>query len=185
MISCEYFKIVKSSFFYRTPLVAASVNVLFCIIFSKRRCWIYCSFTLHNCFILKSKTTLIAFVLLYHSLLFVEPLVVIRCHSLSFIVTRCNSLSLVVTRCNSFSLAVMSCTTRYHSLSLFVICCLSLHHSLSIDVPLFCLFINDQFQESYNVSYFKEIKPLKIPQEAETYLETKRASTIKPFCEYT
>ena len=158
MVSCECFKIVKSSFFYRTPLVAASANVLFCIIFSKRRCWIYCSFTLHNCFILKSKITLIAFVCcttrccsLNHSLSFV----VSRCHSLSFIVTRCNSLSLVVTRCNSFSLAVMSCTTRYHSLSLFVICCLSLHHSLSIDVPLFCLFINDQFQESYNVSYFK------------------------------
>ena len=176
-----YLWIVKSSFFYRTPLVAASANVLFCIIFSKRRCWIYCSFTLHNCFILKSKITLIAFVLLYHSLSFV----VSRCQSLSFIVTRCHSLSLVVTRCNSFSLAVTNCTTRCHWLSLVVICCLSLHHSLSLDVPLFCLFINDQFQESYNVSYFKEIKPLKIPQEAETYLETKRASTIKPFCEYT
>ena len=121
----------------------------------------------------------------YYSLNHSLSFVVSRCHSLSFIVTRCHSLSLVVTRCNSFSLVIMSCTTRCHSLSLVVICCLSLHHSLSIDVPLFCLFINDQFQESYNVSYFKEIKPLKIPQEAETYLETKRASTIKAFCEYT
>ena len=122
MISCEYFKTVKSSFFYRTPLVAA--NVLFCIIFSKRRCWIYCSFTLHNCFILKSKITLIAFVCC-----------TTRCcslnHSLSFVVSRCHSLSFIVTRCHSLSLVAIRCNTRSHSLSwvvpLVVICC----HSLS------------------------------------------------------
>ena len=48
-------------------------------------------------------------------------LVDIRCHSLyhslSFLITRCHSLSFVVTRC----------------------------HSLPFDVPLVCLFINDQF----------------------------------------
>ena len=47
--------------FYRTPPVTASADVLFYIIFSKRRCWIYCSFTMHNCFILKPKITLICF----------------------------------------------------------------------------------------------------------------------------
>ena len=34
--------------------------------------------------------------------------------------------------------------TRSHSLSLVVIRCHSLYHSLSLDVPLVCLFINDQ-----------------------------------------
>ena len=50
--------------FYRTPPLAASANILFGIIFSKRCCWIYCSFTLHNCFILIPKITFIC----YHSL---------------------------------------------------------------------------------------------------------------------
>ena len=48
--------------------------------------------------------------------LFVVPLVVTRCHSLSFVVTRCHSLyhslSFVVTRCHSLSLFVTRCTTR-------------------------------------------------------------------------
>ena len=52
------------------------------IIFSKRRCWIYCSFALHNCVIVKPKIVLIIFHFLYHSLPFVLPLGVIHCHSL-------------------------------------------------------------------------------------------------------
>ena len=44
---------------------------------------------------------------------------------------------------------------------------------------------NNRFQEFYNVKYFKEIKHLKSIQETEAYLETKRASTMGIFCEYT
>ena len=79
-----------------------------------------------------------------HSLSLVVSLVVILCHSLyhslSLIVIRCHSLSFVVTRCHSLSLVIIRCHSLYHSLSLVVICC----HSLSLDVPLLCLFINDQ-----------------------------------------
>ena len=115
-------ELLRTTFFYRTPPVAASADVLFYIIFSKRRCRIYCSFTLHNCFILKRKITLICFHSLYHrchSLYHSLLLDFIHRHSLSFNVTCCCSLSLVelliVTRCHSLSLAVL----------------------------LFCLFIND------------------------------------------
>ena len=60
--------------------------------------------------------------------------VVIRCHSLSFVVP------LVVTRCHSLSLVVPLVVIRYHSLShslslvvlLLVIRCHSLSHSLSL-----------------------------------------------------
>ena len=54
---------------------------------------------------------------------------------------------------NSLSLVVIRCTTRYHSLYIVILCfSLSLVvllvatrcHSSSFDVPLFCLFINDQ-----------------------------------------
>ena len=111
---CEYCEIFKSSLFYKTPPVPTSADVLFYIIFSKRRCLIYCSYILHNCFVLKPKITLIRFHSLCHSLSFVVPLVVIRCttsyHSLSLVVihctTRCHSLSLVV------PLVVTRCTTR-------------------------------------------------------------------------
>ena len=58
-------------------------------------------------------------------------LVVICCHSLSFVVTRCT------TRCTT------RCYSLYHSLSLVVIRCTSRCHSLSLDVSLVCLFIND------------------------------------------
>ena len=76
--------------------------------------------------VLKPKINLIRF----HSLLFVVPLVVIRCN------THCHSLSLVITCCHSLSLvvllAVTRCTTRchllYHSLSFVVTRC----HSLSL-----------------------------------------------------
>ena len=122
VFSCEYCRIVENSFFYRTPPVAASADVLFYITFSKRRCRIYCSFTLHNCFILKRKITLICFHSLYHrchSLYHSLLLDFIHRHSLSFIVTCCCSLSLVEL--------------------LIVTCC----HSLSLAVLLFCLFIND------------------------------------------
>ena len=43
---------------------------------------------------------------------------------------------------------------------------------------------NNRFQESYNVKFIKEIKPLKSLQKAETYLEPKQASMMKLFCEY-
>ena len=100
VFSCENWETFKSRFFYRTPLVAASADVLLYIIFSKRHCWIYCSYTLRSCFILKPKINLIRF----HSLSFVVPVVVIRC------TTHRHSLSLVLIRCHSL----------YHSLSLDV-----------------------------------------------------------------
>ena len=46
----------------------------------------------------------------YHSLSFVVPVVVIRCHSLSFVVTRCT------TRCHLLSLDVPFAATRCHSM---------------------------------------------------------------------
>ena len=45
---------------------------------------------------------------------------------------------------------------------------------------------NNRFQESFNVKYFKEIKRLKSLQvKAVSYLEPKRTSMMKLFCEYT
>ena len=97
----------------------------------------------------------------YHSLSFA----VTHCHfcySLSFVVTRVQSLTFFATCCttrfNSLSpvvpLIVTLCHLLCHSLSLVVTRCHSLHHSflflvtrchsLSLDVPLTCLFINDQ-----------------------------------------
>ena len=112
---------------FRCFPVKIAANVLFDIIFSKRRCWIYCNFTFHNCFILKPKITLICFHSLhtrchslYHSLSLVVPLVVTRCttrcHFLSFVVPltviRCHSLPFVVTRCIT---RVTSCHMMYHT----------------------------------------------------------------------
>ena len=48
MFWCEYCKFFKSSFFYRTPQVPASADVLFYIKFSKISCWIYCSLLFHS-----------------------------------------------------------------------------------------------------------------------------------------
>ena len=121
--------------------MAASADVLFYNIFSKRHCWIYCSFTLHNCFILKPKFTLICFHSLYHSLPFVVPLVVTRCHSLSLVITHCHSLyhSLYY----SSSLFVIRCITCCYSLLFSATRHTTRCHPLSLDVPpLVCLFIN-------------------------------------------
>ena len=100
--------------FYRKSPLTTSVDFLFYITISKRCCRIYCSYTLHNCFILKPKVTFIRF----HLLIFFVPLVVIRCH--------CQSLSLVV------PLIVTRCTTGCHSLSfavpLVAIRCHSMYH---------------------------------------------------------
>ena len=128
IFSYEYCKVIKSSFFIEQLRWLLFSDVLFYIIISKRRCWIYCSFILHNCFILKPKITLICFHSLYHSLLFVEPLVVIRCQSWSLVVNCClslSSLSLIVplvdvTRCHSLSLVAIRFQWLRHSLSLVV-----------------------------------------------------------------
>ena len=65
-------------------------------------------------------------------------LVVICCHSLSFVVTRCHLLSLVVIPCHSLSFVVTRCLLLYHLLSLVaplvVIRCHSLYHSSSLVV---------------------------------------------------
>ena len=118
MFSCEYCEIFKSSCFLEHLRWLLLQMFCFNIIFTKRRCWIYCSYTLHNCFALRPKITLIHFNRVHslcHWLSFVVPLVVIRCHSLSLIVIRCHSF--------------------YHSLSLVVLivvtCCHLLYHSLS------------------------------------------------------
>ena len=64
--------------------------------------------------------------------LFVVPLFVSRCNSLSFVTTRCHllyhSLSLVVPP------VFIRCTNRCHSLSLVIIRCHSLYHLLSLVV---------------------------------------------------
>ena len=69
--------------------------------------------------------------------------IVICCHSLSFVVTRfatcCHSLSFIVICCHSLSFVATRCTTFCHSLSLVAIRC----HSLLLDVNVVCLFIND------------------------------------------
>ena len=79
------------------------------------------------------------------------------CHSLSLIAIYCHSMSLVVW------LVVTLCHSLYHSLSLVVICCHSLYyslslvvircHSLSLDVPLVCLFINDNIRVFHNLIF--------------------------------
>ena len=117
-------KSLRAAFFCRIPPVAATADVLFYIIFSKRRCWMYCSHTLQNYFILKPKINLIRFHSMCHSLSFALLLVAIRWHPLSLVVIHCHSLSFVVTRC----------TTLCHSLPLVVIRCHSLYDSLSLVV---------------------------------------------------
>ena len=103
--------------FYRKSPLTTSVDFLFYITISKRCCRIYCSYTLHNCFILKPKITFIRF----HLLIFFVLLVVIRCH--------CQSLPLVVL------LVVTRCHSLYHSLPFVVTRC----------TTRLCLFINDCF----------------------------------------
>ena len=93
-----------------------------------------------------------------HSLSLVVPLVVTHCHSLSLVGICCHSLyhslSLVVICCyslyHSLSLAVIRCHSLYHLLSIIVIRC----HSLSLDIPLFCLFINNPFCLHLNTVVF-------------------------------
>ena len=73
-------------------------------------------------------------------------LVVIRCHSLSFVVplvvTCCHLLSLF---CHSLSPVVPLVVIRCHSLSLVVLLVVNRCHSLSLDVLLVCLFISDPY----------------------------------------
>ena len=93
-------------------------------------CWIYGCHTLHEIWI-KTFRNNIGLLLYFEienrsvftwSLLFsfVEPLVVICCHSLLFVVTRCHSMY--------YSLSFV--------VSLIVICCHSLYNSLSLVIPL-------------------------------------------------
>ena len=122
MFFCEYCKIVRSSFFCRTPPVAASSDVLVYIIFSIRRCWIYCSF---NCIIVSFWNKNLS-----HLLSFVVPLFVVRFLSLSFIASLFHWLSLAV------PLVVTRCTNRCHSLSFVVPLDVIRCQSLSLVVPL-------------------------------------------------
>ena len=123
--------------FYRTPPLTTSVDFLFYITISKRCCRMYCSNTLHNCFILKPKITFIRF----HLLIFFVLLVVIRCH--------CQSLPIVVplivtrtTGCHSLSFAVplvvIRCHSMYHLSVSFINDCFS--HDIPLLINLFiCL----------------------------------------------
>ena len=107
-------KLLRAAFFIGHFRWLLLVDDLFGIIFSKRRCWICCSYTLHNYFVLKPKVTLIRFI--YFHLLY---------HLLSFLFTRCYSLSLVVL------LVVIRCATHYcHSLSFAITCCATRWHSM-------------------------------------------------------
>ena len=94
--------------------------------------------------------TIICFHSLYHSLIFSVThcyflsLVVIRCHSLSFVATcftRCHSIYI---RCHSLSLVVIGCTIcchwLYHLFSFVVTRCHSLYHSFSLDARLACFY---------------------------------------------
>ena len=110
LFSCEYCKIV----FLQNTSGGCFCKYTVLHYFSKRCCGIYCSFTLHNCFILKSKIFLICFHSLYHSLSFVVQLVVIRSHLLSLVIIHCHSFSFVVTRCT---------TPFFVLLSLFFLIC--------------------------------------------------------------
>ena len=75
----------------------------------------------------------------FHSLslvvLLVTTLYHLLLHSLSPVVIGCDLLSYTVTRCTTRCHALLLIVTRYHSL----------YHSLSLDVPLVCLFVNDNF----------------------------------------
>ena len=78
-------------------------------------------------------------------------LVVIRCHSLSFIVTSCHSLSFVVTLCTTHyyslsfvvPLVAIRCHPLYHSLSIAVTRCTTRCQLLSLVAPFVCLSIRD------------------------------------------
>ena len=104
VFSCEYCKIAKSSFFMQHLRWLLLEKFCLTLYFQKdvAEYIIYCTFTLHNCFILKPKITLICFHSLHHSLSFVVPLVAPP------VVIRCTS------RCHSFPLFVTRCTTRCH-----------------------------------------------------------------------
>ena len=92
--------------------------------------WIYSSYTLHKKLekiLQEPDWPLVSFwnlkwlyFICSNSFLFVVPLPVIRCYSLSYVITRCLSLSFVttrfITRCHSLSLIVIRCTTRCHSM---------------------------------------------------------------------
>ena len=118
---------------------AASVDVLFYIIFSKRRCWIL----IHSIIVSLPKPKITPILLSFYL-----TLVVIRCttcsHSLLLVAVHCHSLSFVVTRCRSLSFVV----------PLVVNLCITLCHSMSFVVPLVvslvvrlvCLFINDPYR---------------------------------------
>ena len=149
-------KSLRAAFFCRIPPVAATADVLFYIIFSKRRCWMYCSHTLQNYFILKPKINLIRFHSMCHSLSFALLLVAIRWHPLSLVVIHCHSLSFVVTRCTTCCHVVIRCTTLCHSLPLVVIRCHSLYDSLSLVVTR-CTTGLFFFKQSYFINTFRNI----------------------------
>ena len=137
-------KSLRAAFFCRIPPVAATADVLFYIIFSKRRCWMYCSHTLQNYFILKPKINLIRFHSMCHSLSFALLLAAIGWHPLSLVVIHCHSLSLVVPLVVTLSFVVPFFVIRCHSLSFAVTRCTTRCHSLSLGVPLVCFFLNNR-----------------------------------------
>ena len=107
-----------------------------------------------------------------YGVVFIRSTTALTCrHSLPFVATLCHSFSLFVTRCHSLSLVVPlvfirchSFTTRCHSLSFVVTRCTTRCHSLSLDVPLVCLFINDQQYLKCLIQKrlkYKKIKPSK------------------------
>ena len=115
------------------------------------------------CFSWNVKSLYFTYIHLYS---FVLSLAVLRCHSLSFFVTRCHSLSLAaspvvtrwITRCHSLyhsiSLVVSRCHSLYHLFSFVVTGC----HSMSLDVPLCCLFTNDDYFISFCFLHHLQLK---------------------------
>ena len=116
---------IAKLFFYRTPPVAASANILFYIIFQKD---VAEYIAVLHCIIVSFwnlKSFSFAFILCItrcHSLYNSLSLVLTCCHSLSFIVIRSHSLSLVVPHHSSF------CSACFFWYVLFYKNLIVLHH---------------------------------------------------------
>ena len=128
--SREYCEMFKNSYFYGTTPVAASADVLFYIIFSKKTLLYIEYIVVMHCII--------------NSFWNLKTLVVICCTTL------CHWFSLVATRCHSFSFVVTCCYSLYHSLSLFLPLVVTRCHSLSFVVPL----VVTRCHSMYPLSFF-------------------------------
>ena len=127
MISCEYCKIFKNTYFDK---ICEQLPLQFLLLTVNISSWVLVSALNSIGLLQRSSSRFKEFSL---GCLVVGSSLIWKKEKLAEMVTRCHSLSFVVTRC----------TTRCHSLSFVVTRCTTRCHSLSLDVPLFC-YINDQ-----------------------------------------